>query len=186
MENLDNNYCIGAVLMDLAKTFDCIPHDLVNAKLLMDLQKNTVLHLFILTYLKNRKQCVSENSVKIAFKERILRVPQGSIVGHILFKIFFNNFFYFILVASAHNFADGNTLSSFAKTIGNLICILESDSETAINWFKDHHIIVNPGTFQAIIFVKRKRNHANHIIIIDQKDIEAAWKVKPLRTEKWR
>ena len=41
-----------------------------------------------------------------------------------------------MLVASAHNFTDDNTLSSFAKTIENLISILESESEVAINWFK--------------------------------------------------
>ena len=63
-----------------------------------------------------------------------------------------------IIVASAHNFADDNTLSSFAKTIENLISILESESEIAINWFKDNHMIVNPGKFQAIIFGKHKGN----------------------------
>ena len=47
-------------------------------------------------------------------------------------------FFYFILVASAHDFADNNTLSSFAKTIENVISILVSESEIPINWFKDN------------------------------------------------
>ena len=60
---------------------------------------------------------------------------QGSIVGSILFNIFFNDFFYSILVASAHNFADDNSLWSFAKTIENLISVLESENEIAINWF---------------------------------------------------
>ena len=61
-----------------------------------------------------------------------------------------------MLVASGHNFAVDNTLSIFAKTIENLISILESESEIAINWFKDNHMIVNPGKFQAIIFDKHK------------------------------
>ena len=53
--------------------------------------------------------------------------------------------FYFKLVVSVHNFADDNTLSSFAKTTENLIGTLESGSEIAINWFKDNHMVVNPG-----------------------------------------
>ena len=85
-----------------------------------------------------------------------------------------------MLVASAHNFADDNTLSSFAKTIENLISILESEIEIAINWFKDNHMIVNPGKFQAIIFDKNKRNHTNQIINIDQNEIKVVSKVELL------
>ena len=87
------------------------------------------------------------------------------------------------MVALAHNFADDNTLSSFAKTIGNLISVLELESEIAINWFKDNHMIVNPVKFQAIIIDKPKENHTNQIINIDQKKMKAISKVKLLGTE---
>ena len=60
----------------------------------------------------------------------------------------------------------------------NLISILESESEIAINSFKDNHMIVNPGKFQAIIFEKHKANHTNQITNIDQKGIKVASKVK--------
>ena len=86
-------------------------------------------------------------------------MPQGLIVGPILFKIFLIDFFYFILGPSAHSFADDNTLSSFTKTIEKLIGVLESESEIAIKWFKENHMIVNPGKFQAIIFNKHKGNN---------------------------
>ena len=87
------------------------------------------------------------------------------------------------MVASAHNFADDNTLSSFTKTIEYVISILESESEKAINWFKDNHMIVNPGKFQATILDKHKGNHNNQIINIDQKEIKAVSKVKLLGIE---
>ena len=41
-----------------------------------------------------------------------------------------------------------------------------------INWFKDNHMIENPGKFHAIIFDKHKGNHTNQIINIDQKKIK--------------
>ena len=138
-KNLDNNYFTKAVLMGLSKAFNCIPHDLVIAKLAAyGFDKNMICYIY--SYLKSRKQCVSVNNIKSTFEEIISGVPQGSIVGPILFNIFFNDFFYFILVASAHNFADDNTLSSFAKTIENLISILESESEIAVSWFKDDYM----------------------------------------------
>ena len=120
--NLDNNYFIGAVLLNLSKDFDCIPHDLVIAKLAAyGFDKKVICYIY--SYLKSRKQCVSVNNINSTVEEIISGVPQGSIVGPILFNIFFNDFFYFILVASAHNFVDDNTLSGFAKTIENLISI---------------------------------------------------------------
>ena len=130
-KNLDNNYFTKAVLMGLSKAFNCIPHDLVIAKLAAyGFDKNMICYIY--SYLKSRKQCVSENNIKSTSEEIISGVPQGSILRFILFNIFLNYFFYFILVASGHYFADGNTLSSFAKTIVNLISILESESEIAI------------------------------------------------------
>ena len=160
--------------MDLSKAFDCISHDLVIAKLAAyGFDKSIICYIY--SYLKNRKQCVSVNSIKRTFEEIISGVPQGWIVGSILFNIFLDDFFYFILVAWAHNSADDNALSSFAKTIKNLIDILESKSEIAM--------IVSPGKFQMIIFDKHKGNHTNQTINIDHKEIKAISKVKLLGIE---
>ena len=61
--------------------------------------------------------------------------------------------------------------------------ILKPESKIAVNWFKNNHIIVNPGKFQAIIFDKHKGNHTNQIININQKEIKAVAKVKLLGIE---
>ena len=87
-KNLDNNYFTKAVLMGLSKAFNCIPHDLVIAKLAAyGFDKNMICYIY--SYLKSRKQCVSVNNIKSTFEEIISGFPQGSIVGPILFKHLF-------------------------------------------------------------------------------------------------
>ena len=117
--------------MDLSKASGCVPHDLLIGKIeAYGINENLLAYLH--SYLSNRKQCVRINNVTSDFETIISGVLQGSIVGPILFKCFLNDFFYFIEKASAHNFADDNTLSMFVETIQNLIAILENESSTAI------------------------------------------------------
>ena len=110
-----------------------------------------MLHLF----LPPKSETMRAN-INSKFLNVISGVPQGSIVGPILFYCFFNDFFYVIEIANVHNFADDNTLTAFANNIQNLIHLLESESRVAIKWFKDNKMIVNPGKFQAIILDKKK------------------------------
>ena len=77
-ENLDNNHVVGGVLMDLSKAFDCIPHDLLIAKLQAYGFQESVI-MFIYSYLSNRKQCVRINNTSSSFKDIVSGVPQGSI-----------------------------------------------------------------------------------------------------------
>ena len=92
---LDNNYVVGGVLMDLSKAFDCVPHNLLIAKLeVYGINENLLAYLH--SYLSNRKQCVRINNVTSNFETFISGVVQGSIVGSNLFNWFFNDFFYFI------------------------------------------------------------------------------------------
>ena len=125
--------------MDISEAFDCVPHDLLHAKFAAYGVVKSVL-CYIYTYLLNRKQCVQINNINGDSVTVVSGVPQGSIVGPILFNCFFNNF-------------------SYVK-VSNLMYLLESESSVAIKWFKDNKMIVNPGRFQAIILDKKKNNHS--------------------------
>ena len=91
--------------------------------------------------------------------------------------------FYFILLATVHNFADDNALACIGKTILGLIRSLESECEVALNFFNEDKMIVNPGKFQAIITNKRKQDHANEISKIGSKEIKVTSQVKLLGVE---
>ena len=152
---LDNNNVVGAVLKDLFKTFDCIPHDLLVVKLdAYGFNRHIVAYIY--SYLKNRKQCFRINGTQSYLGDIISGVPQGLMLGSVLYNLFFNDFFYFILLETAYNFADGNTLACFGKNIQELFGSLESECEFALNWFNENKMIVNPEKFQAIIIDKRK------------------------------
>ena len=83
-------------------------------------------------------------------------VPQCSIFGP-TFYIFFSDFFFFISKASVHNFADDNTLASFASTLKEFLPILESEFQTAMNWLPNNKMILNPDTFQVFFKTGNKK-----------------------------
>ena len=101
--------------MDLSKAFDCILHDLIIAKLAAHGIERESLGL-IYSYLKGRKQCVKINTYN-DYSEIISGIPQGSILGSILFNLSINDLFFFIEIASMHNFADDNTLPVWGETV---------------------------------------------------------------------
>ena len=100
--------------------------------------------MYILSYLSNRKQCVRINDTYSEFENIITGDAQGSILGPLLFNLSINDLFFFILIASVHNFADDNTLSAFAENVSKLINILQNKSEATTDWFKKKQMIVNP------------------------------------------
>ena len=146
---------VGAVLTDLSKAFDCILHDLLIAKLSAYNFSDEVLSYIC----SNRRQCVHRNNTHSQLETIISGVPQGSILGPILFNLSINDLSFFVALASLYNFADDDTLSAFATTVSRLIKILEA--EAIVDWFKKNEMVVNPGKFQAIILNKRKRDHTD-------------------------
>ena len=90
-KNVDGEYIVRGVLMDLSKAFDRIPHDLLIARLdSYGLYRK--LRKYINSYLDKRKQYVRINNINNDFNDF-----NGSVVGPILFNASFNDFFFFML-----------------------------------------------------------------------------------------
>ena len=168
-EHLDEDFVVGAVLTGPSKGFDCIAHDLLIAKLAAYGFSDTALG-YVYSYLSNRKQCVRINNMYSNYQKIISGVAQGSILGSIFFNLSINDLFFFVSEVSLYNFTDDNTLSAFAKTILELINVLQSGSEI-IDWFKNNKIIVNPDKFHAILLEKRKSDHTNQRIVVNNQNI---------------
>ena len=72
---------------------------------------------------------------------------------------------------SVHSFADDNTLSAFAENVSKLINILQNESEVITDWFKENRMIVNPDKFHVTVIDKKKGDHTNENVVIDNKQI---------------
>ena len=165
-KSLDNKNFVGTVLMDLSKAFDCIPHDLLVVKLhAYGLTEEAV--TFIYSYLKRRKQGVKINNTESVFQILLSGVPQGSILGPILFNIFINDLFLFLKDVDLANFANDNTIYTANKSIEKLLEVLERESKSAIDWFKINDMIVNPDKFQAMILSSDKKDKKFQLNIND-------------------
>ena len=105
---LDQNKYIAAVLMDLSKAFDCLPHKLLLLKLEAYGMTKSALQL-IEKYLTNRKQCVKDGTTLSNWQDIYKGVPQGSILVPVLFNIFLNDIFHLTTSSTLYNYADDNT-----------------------------------------------------------------------------
>ena len=98
------------------------------------------------------------NNTRSVFQILLSGVPQGSILGPLLFNIFINDLYLWVSKTDLLNFADDNTISAAENTIEKLISTLEQDSQAAIDWFKINEMIVNPDKFQAIVIKNKLQN----------------------------
>ena len=89
---VDNKKTFGALLTDLSKAFDCPSHDLLIAKLNAYGFRLPALRL-AQSYLTKRKQKTKINSEFSSWEEILFGIPQGSILGPLLFNIFLCDFF---------------------------------------------------------------------------------------------
>ena len=127
----------GALIKDLSKAFDCLNHDLLVPKLNaygFSLPALRLLH----DYLSNRKQRTRINNSYSTWMEIVFGVPQGSILGLLLFSFFLADLFFIVNSTDIANYADDNMPHATANDIDSLIASLEEASKSLFTWFDNN------------------------------------------------
>ena len=140
---IDNKKLFGALLNDLSKAFDCLFDDLLIAKLNAYEFSIAALRL-VQNYLSNRKQRTKINSDFSSWEEILFGVPQGSILGPLLFNIFLCDLFFIMNEIDFASYADDNTPYVVGNNIEDVIIKLQNASLTLFQWFYDNQMKANP------------------------------------------
>ena len=99
-------------------------------------------------YLSNRKQRVKVGNAYSSWKEPFYGVPQGSILGPLIFNIFLWDLFYILKVVAVASYADGTTPYAANKTNNLVIKEIEHVSEVFFKWFDFNYMKINSGKTQ--------------------------------------
>ena len=106
---MDKGVYFPAILMDLSKVSDTLNFNLLIAKLgSYGFERDSL--SFMKSYLNDRQQRVRVSKNFSSWGKITARVPQGSILGSLLFNFFINDLFVFVSSSNLSNYADDNTL----------------------------------------------------------------------------
>ena len=154
---LDEKKSAGGILTDLSKAFDCLNHNLLIAKLEAYGLDISALE-FIYNYLKERKQRTKVSCSYSSWRELKFGVPQGSILGPLLFNVFINDIFYFVNKTNIANYADDNSIYSVGDNVIDLLKTLETETNLVLNWFRMNEMKSNDDKCHLLVAKQEKAN----------------------------
>ena len=156
LRDINNRLAVGVIFIDLTKAFDLINHDVLIHKLKIYGFDDSCMQLFK-SYLSNRTQSVYLRGVN-SFKTCTRRgVPQGSILGPVLFSLYINDLPLVIPHAKCNLFADDTSLHHASFNIDDINHCLNASMTSIDNWCNANDMIIHPEKNESMLVCTRQK-----------------------------
>ena len=174
-ESIDNHKYGCGIFIDLRKAFDTVNHNILLTKLEHYGIRGTALNWFK-SYLSNRKQYVFLNGESSKLKDVTCGVPQGSVLGPLLFLLYINDLPNISKVFNFYLFADDTNIYCEANTLEELEFIINKELKELRTWLIVNRLSLNINKTNFVIFhpynkpLKQKITIKLHKNAISEKD----------------
>ena len=166
--------------MDLEKAFDTVNHKILLSKL-SHIGVDNLANKWLTSYLSNISQCVAVNGAKSDYSKISCGVPQGSILGPLLFSIYINDMHKSVNKSTVFHFADDTNLLFSHKNPKELKKTMNKELKLLFEWLCANRLSLNVGKTEFIIFWPPKMNLNDRIVLtLNKSKIYESRKIKYL------
>lgn len=160
-KGFEANEFVHVQFLDLSKAFDCVPHDNLLSKLKC-YNFSASSQKLIRSYLTDRTQFVYFNNANSRLTDIKFGVPQGSVLGPILFLIYVNDLPNSTPSANFTLFADDTSLTHSHSDFNMLLTEAQISLLSAQNWFTNNKLVLNKDKTETMVFSLRQHSELDN------------------------
>ena len=177
IESMDSKKFLLSTFLDLSKAFDTIDHSILLYKLNFYGIRGVPLQ-WLESYLSNRKQHVHYLDQSSNHELITCGVPQGSVLGPLLFLIYTNDLPYCLCQTKCILFADDTTIFASDSNVTKVYQIMNNELKTASEWFRANKLSLNVSKTNYMLFSKYNVPNDIYEILLGNEKVKKVDKFK--------
>ena len=150
LKEIDQGYYSGVLFLDFKKAFDMVNHAILVSKLQSYKLDNLALKWFD-SYLSERSQKVVLNNYESNAQAVHYGIPQGSILGPLLFLLYINDLPLYLDNSTSDLYADDTTIHCSSSSVSNINMKLNNDMKKIHDWCNDNDMVINTEKSKSMI-----------------------------------